>query len=63
MKRAKEPCVIRLDEIDTVFNPDRIVPDNHPAVKAHPSLFVDAKPWEVDRVEQATAGPGERRNR
>lgn len=63
MKRAIEPTAIDIDGVTTVFNPDRILPDDHPAVRLKPSLFVDAKPWEVDRTEQATANPGERRNR
>ena len=41
-----------------------VVPDDDPAVKAHPDWFVDIfdDPW-LRGVEQATASPGERRNR
>lgn len=48
-------------------------PDGDPVVRAHPELFSDdprfglvftAEPegWDAPPVEQATAGPGERRN-
>lgn len=60
--RPTAPFCIEWDGILQTFNPDRLFDPEHPLVKAHPTCFEPAVPHVLDRVEQATAAPGELRN-
>lgn len=60
--QPREPASGTFDGEPFVVNPSEVFAPDHPLVRAHPHLF---KPLEASRerpaVEQATAGPGERR--
>lgn len=62
-----EPFAVEWDGFPQVFNPGRVFEPKHPLVKAYPSRFKTVEPQPMDRVgagiEQATAEPGELRNR
>lgn len=70
-KRAIQPAAYSLEDGSiAVVDPDVFYADDHPYVKAHPDWFVDLadeplvqKPSRSRSVEQATAAPGEKRNR
>lgn len=57
----KEPFACEWDGFTQSFLPDRIFESDHPLVKKFASRFVPVEP--TDRVESATAEPGEKRNR
>lgn len=56
--RAREPFVVELDGVPTVFNPEQIINDDHIAFKRYPDRFVPATP----DVEEATNVPGQKRS-
>lgn len=67
-KRAIEPFAYTGKDGITVISSDDVYADDHPAVKARPSLFRDLAeepiieaPRRSAPVEQATKSPGEKR--
>jgi hypothetical protein len=60
--RPKQAFVSTANGRDLVLGPADVLDEENIHVRAHPELFERVTPTNYDGVEQATAGPGERRN-
>lgn len=64
IKRCKSPFSVWTRGVPRVITGGQLVEDTDPVYKGHEHLFEDVETFVSDRaavVEQATAGPGEKR--
>lgn len=62
--RVRESFIGTIGQGDIDFRTGELVPADHPAVAKYPAMFEPlTSRFEMPRVEQATAAPGEKRRR
>lgn len=65
IKRCKAPFSVWTDGVPRVISGGQLIEDTDPVYKGHEHLFEDVATYMSERdsrVEQATAGPGEKRS-